>query len=151
MRILQRCASPRVPAKSTTPSNFQKLASLHCVHCSDVTWASWGLRSPGTWLFIQQVNSNENLKASHHWPFVRGIHQPLVDSPHKGSVMLKTFPCYDIIMICPKCMMMKSLESFFHFLLSLCMEIDGSRASSVPHGVSVMERFLCILCCVSKQ
>ena len=24
---------------------------------------------------------------SHHWPFVRGIHQSVVDSPHKGTLM----------------------------------------------------------------
>ena len=24
-----------------------------------------------------------------HWPFVKGIHQPLVDSPHKESVRWK--------------------------------------------------------------
>ena len=28
---------------------------------------------------------------SHHWPFVRGIHWWPVDSPHKGSVMWKSF------------------------------------------------------------
>ena len=28
-----------------------------------------------------------------YWPFVRGIHQLLVDSPHKGPVMCR----YDIV------------------------------------------------------
>ena len=34
-----------------------------------------------------------------YWPFVRGIHQWLVDSPHKGTVMWKSFVFHDIIMI----------------------------------------------------
>ena len=31
-------------------------------------------------------------------PFVWGIHQVVVDSPHKGPVMQKVFPCDDILM-----------------------------------------------------
>ena len=34
----------------------------------------------------------ENIKDQYYWPFVRGIHQLLVDSPHKGPVMQKVFP-----------------------------------------------------------
>ena len=34
----------------------------------------------------------------HNWPFVRGIHRSLVDSPHKGPVMQKVLPHDDIIM-----------------------------------------------------
>ena len=30
-------------------------------------------------------------KALHYWPFVRGIHQSLMGSPHKGPVMRKVF------------------------------------------------------------
>ena len=44
------------------------------------------------WLFVQQLvqdNSNANIKALHYWPFVRGIHHLLVDSPHKEPVMQK--------------------------------------------------------------
>ena len=37
-----------------------------------------------------------SLWTSHYWPFVRGIHQSLVDSPHKGPVMQKVFPIHDI-------------------------------------------------------
>ena len=33
-----------------------------------------------------------------NWPFVRVIHQWLVDSPHKGPVMQKPVPFLDIIM-----------------------------------------------------
>ena len=51
--------------------------------------------------FIQQhvqYKNKENAKALHHWPFVRGIQQWLVDSPHKGPVMKKAFPCHGIFM-----------------------------------------------------
>ena len=39
------------------------------------------------------------IKALHYWPFVRGIHQSLVDSPHKGRVMLKELLWHNVIMV----------------------------------------------------
>ena len=38
-----------------------------------------------------QTNNKQNMKLLNYWPFVQGIHQ--VDSPHKGPVMQKIFPC----------------------------------------------------------
>ena len=55
-----------------------------------------------TWLFVQQLvhaYNKENIKAIHYWPFVRGIHRSPVDSPHKGPVILKAFPCRSILML----------------------------------------------------
>ena len=40
---------------------------------------------------IIQADNNSIIKGPHYWPFVRGIHQSLVDSLHKGPVMLKCF------------------------------------------------------------
>ena len=48
------------------------------------------LKSPATLLFVQsfvQSYIKENIKAPCHWPFVREMHQWLVDSPHKGPVI----------------------------------------------------------------
>ena len=39
----------------------------------------------------------------HFWPFVRGIHQSLVDSPHKEPVMQRRFPCHDVIILSHYC------------------------------------------------
>ena len=39
-----------------------------------------------------------NIKGPHNWPFVKGIHQYLVDSPHKRLMMQKVFPYYYVIM-----------------------------------------------------
>ena len=36
----------------------------------------------------------------HCWPFVRGIHRSPVNSPPKGLLMWKVFPCHDIFMMC---------------------------------------------------
>ena len=44
-----------------------------------------------------QTDINESIIASHHWPFVRGIHRWLVVSPYKGPVMWKVFLCHEII------------------------------------------------------
>ena len=38
-----------------------------------------------------------NLEESRYWPLVRGNHQSLVDSPHKGPVMQKAFSCVQLI------------------------------------------------------
>ena len=43
-------------------------------HCSDVTEASWHVKSPASRPLVQQlvqVNMKENIYAMHHWPFVR--------------------------------------------------------------------------------
>ena len=43
------------------------------------------------------TNNKGNTKAAYYWPFVRGIHWFLVDSPHETPVTWKTFPCHDVI------------------------------------------------------
>ena len=65
------------------------------VHNSNITYMPWNLKSLATQLFAQQlvqVNIKENIQALHYWPFVREIHQWLVDFPHKAPVMQKKFP-----------------------------------------------------------
>ena len=72
---------------------------LERCHMSDVTWASWHLKSPATRQLVQhlvQANMKGNIKGLHHWSFVRRIHLSSVDSPHKGPVMQKVLPCHDI-------------------------------------------------------
>ena len=77
---------------------FILLSSFMVIHHNDVTWLTWHLKSPATWLFVQQLvpaNIKENIEARHYWPFMRGIHQSpvdfpswwLMDSPHKGPFM----------------------------------------------------------------
>ena len=67
------------------------------------TWASWHLKLPALpTVFFQQLvraNNKEN-KAHYYWTFVRGIHQYLVDSPHKGPVMWIALPHNDTVMNC---------------------------------------------------
>ena len=58
-------------------------------HYYCVAWASLRLKSPATWLFIQQgvqANKKGNFKDPYFRPFVKWIHLCPVDSPHKGSV-----------------------------------------------------------------
>ena len=57
----------------------------------------WWLRSPDVWLCVQQLvrNNNKKNQNSAYCPFVKGIHQWLVDSPRKGPVMQKLFPCHN--------------------------------------------------------
>ena len=47
---------------------------------------------------LVQADMKGNIKAPHHWPFVRRINRWPVDSPHKGPVMRNEFPCHDVIM-----------------------------------------------------
>ena len=53
----------------------------------------------GVWnqLFFQAY-SRENIKASQHWPFVRGIHWWQVVSPHTWSIKRKAFPYHAVVM-----------------------------------------------------
>ena len=54
-------------------------------------------------LFVQQFVQADNkaykgnMKAPQYLPFVKGIHEWPVDSPHKGTEMLKVFPYHDFI------------------------------------------------------
>ena len=61
------------------------------LHNSDVKWVAWCLKSPTTQLSVQrlaQAGNNKNVRASHYWPFVRGIHRWFhCDSEHEGPVM----------------------------------------------------------------
>ena len=50
----------------------------HTCHYIDVIWTLWGLKTPATWLFIQQLvqdYNRGNFKAPHYWHFARVIHQ----------------------------------------------------------------------------
>ena len=63
-------------------------------HHSDITWASWHLKSLATWLFVKQfvqADNKGNFGAAHDWPFVRGIQRWPVDYPCKGPVIGKVF------------------------------------------------------------
>ena len=66
-----------------------------------VHWVSRHLNSPAYQLFVHEfiwAGIKRNIKAVHHWIFVRGIHRSPVDSSHKDLVMRKAFSCNDIIM-----------------------------------------------------
>ena len=67
-------------------------------HYTDVTGVTGHLKSQATQLLVQQqVLISSNIKALHYWPFVKGTHQRLVDSSHKGPMrkmlLLASF-CY---------------------------------------------------------
>ena len=63
-------------------------------HYCDVIWPWWQLKSTGTRLFYQKIIQYN--KTSHYRPLVRETHRWPVDSPHKGPVMVKAFPCRDV-------------------------------------------------------
>ena len=86
-----------------TPTDYAciKSAILGFLWYSDVRWAPLYSKPLASQLFVQQLGhetNKGNIKVQHYWPFVRGIHQWLVDSPHKGPVTWKAFPCHDIMM-----------------------------------------------------
>ena len=64
-----------------------------------IWWASWHLKSLANWLFVQQLAlaKEKNISKVSIPPVRLAIHQWLVDAPHKGLVIWKTFPCHDVI------------------------------------------------------
>ena len=50
-------------------------------------------RSLAAWQLVE-ANNELNIKALFYWPFVRGIQWWPVDSPHKGPMIWKAFPCH---------------------------------------------------------
>ena len=50
----------------------------------------WRIKSMTTWLFVQQMAQDNNIKNSK-----LHIRSLWVDWPHRGSVIHKTFPCHD--------------------------------------------------------
>ena len=68
---------------------------------SNVKWPQRHLNWTAYKLLVQQFAQaiKGNIKAPDHWPFVKGIHQWLVESPHKGPLMRKVFPFHDFLML----------------------------------------------------
>ena len=63
-------------------------------------------KSQASRLFTQsfiKAQIKESTKAPRHWPFVRGIHRWLVNSPHKEPVTRKMCPFDDVIMLHSVC------------------------------------------------
>ena len=69
-------------------------------------WARWRLKSPAPRLltqpFIQGADQRKH-QSSASLTFVWGIHRWPVNSPHRGPVTRKMFPCDDVVMKLPTC------------------------------------------------
>ena len=65
-------------------------------------------------MFVLGIHQRK-YQSQHYWPFVRGIHQWLVDSPHKGPVNQKAFPLHDVIM----CKLSNSDRMYVHACLHM--------------------------------
>ena len=63
-------------------------------------WLPRHLNYTASQVFVQQ-SAQADIKAPHHWCFVKGIHRWLVDTPHKGPVMRKRFKCHDVFIFEP--------------------------------------------------
>ena len=98
-------------ARYTAPcSNKISPGALAIWWCQEWTGSRWCTTLPGE--IISGISSlahtgcsavcsgtdQRNHQSSASLAFVRGIHQWLVDSPHKGPVTQKMFPFYDVIM-----------------------------------------------------
>ena len=56
-----------------------------CIQCSDITWASWQLRSPVTWLLVEQ------LLQAYNCPFCEGILSVTIHFPSQRPSNLECF------------------------------------------------------------
>ena len=83
---------------TNSPETQNKSQQKTCHH-NDLTWAWWRMKSPVTRLFIEQHILVDNTARIYH-SFMKGIHRRsvMIDSPHKGSVILKAFLFHDAVM-----------------------------------------------------
>ena len=75
---------PRCRASGRT-WKAEELPVREGTHC-DVIWASCRLKSSATVFKSLFRPTPRNIKSPHYWPFVTGIHQWPVNSPHKQPV-----------------------------------------------------------------
>ena len=96
-----------------------------CVQYNDITWVPWGLKSPATRLFVQQVIE---LKLTRKKTSTPTITAPLwlLDCPHKGPVIRKAFPCHDLVMASYHCTKLFSASYFLVFFLPNTYQINAS-------------------------
>ena len=94
-------------------------------------------------IMTSQITSNlpvcsgtnkENIKAPHYWPFVRRIQWWLLDSPHKGPLMQKSFPYHDVIMY-------HTVGCFFELILLMGMFWVCFNYLSFSHIVKTLIKF----------
>ena len=81
-----------------TKHNKNMCISYTIIH-NLMSWKHQGISKyePMVQKFVE-ANHNENMKATHYCPFVKGIHL-MVDSPHKKTVMQKSFQCHCVIAV----------------------------------------------------
>ena len=51
-------------------------------------------------IFMMKRPPETSIRHSVYWPFLRGIHWWLMESPHKEAVILKAFPWHDSVVFC---------------------------------------------------
>ena len=82
----------------TSPWSQIRCYVIRCMLCSDIISTFMCLKPPANRLFLQQfvhAMNEGNIKAPHYRPFVSWIHPWPDDSPYKGPLMRKAFPCHD--------------------------------------------------------
>ena len=70
----RRTIPPMATARASTTREYSPRLVFHY---SDISWASWHLKSQANWLFngVFRFTTKRSIKALHYWPFVRGIHR----------------------------------------------------------------------------
>ena len=89
------CLVNELMLNSRKPLTEPMINSMVCwIHFNDVTWASWRLKSPSTWLFIQQLVRAKNKETSNSDLRVFcGGNPPVISGSKKRPTMRTTFPC----------------------------------------------------------
>ena len=81
-----KAAQLKILPKYKVNTEGEAVGGLRSFHSSDVTWASWPLKSPTTWVFLQKfVNTGTNKQSPLHQPFVKEIYRSPMDSLSKSQ------------------------------------------------------------------
>ena len=79
-----------------SPNEWDGIFMDYISHYREFTWASWCLKSPATWLFVQQCGQANNKERKYQSSTLQSHCEG--NLLYIGPVMQKKFPCDDVIM-----------------------------------------------------
>ena len=107
------------------------------------------------WDIVAQTNMTYHGRqlVSHYWPFVRGIHQSLVDSPHKGPVMYSFIVSFVVVLVVIWGALILMWPHYYYCVsrgTSEILTVERFQGYSYPQVLSQTDNILISMVCLLK-